>query len=194
VAAGVLSITVRHDLAPSDADHFLRIVRAKYYDNCFVFRVLKGFVAQFGLHPGWHGEKFKRPKEAPKAAPKAAPKEASKAAPNAVLEGPDSNFGRRAAGAALAHSTRGFSPVAMSNVRGTVAFAGASPTQVRCGARVGWDSQGKHAAGSLAPAAQLPCCLPAPAALASPTTGLCKHGRQLAARRRGIGRRSCLVL
>ncbi len=55
------------------------------------FRVLKGFVAQFGLRSSWRGPDFKRVR----------------------------------AGKMLQAKAR------MSNVRGTLAFAGSSPTQVR---------------------------------------------------------------
>ena len=89
---GVVRITVRSDLSPAAAAQFLALVTSGYYNGVYVFRVLKGFVAQFGLRPkwaGWDGPKFKRVQE-----------------PNP------------------------FPPNALSNTRGTVAFAGGSPTQV----------------------------------------------------------------
>ena len=85
-----ISITVRTDLNPVQGLQFLSVVESGYYDGCYIFRVLKGFVAQFGLRPkwmGWAGPKFSRAKSSP-------------------------------------HSG------SLSNARGTVAFAGGSPTQV----------------------------------------------------------------
>jgi cyclophilin family peptidyl-prolyl cis-trans isomerase len=36
--------------APVGTDRFYELVRRRYYDSVYVFRVVKGFVAQFGLH------------------------------------------------------------------------------------------------------------------------------------------------
>lgn len=102
---------MRHDSSPEAAGAFLQRVRVGYYDGCFVcvqliacisfclilnnlkrfsrFRVLKGFIAQFGLRQKWDGPEFKRVK---------------------TLKRPTEH--------------------GLSNVRGTLAFAGASPTQV----------------------------------------------------------------
>ncbi len=47
--AGRVEIEVRRDLAPRGADRFLRLVRAGYYDDSAVFRVIPGYIAQFGV-------------------------------------------------------------------------------------------------------------------------------------------------
>ncbi|CAB9530113.1 PPIases accelerate the folding of proteins. It catalyzes the cis-trans isomerization of proline imidic peptide bonds in oligopeptides (By similarity) [Seminavis robusta] len=50
---GVMHITVRHDLSPSASNIFIKLVEARHFDGVFVFRVLKHFVAQFGVrHEG----------------------------------------------------------------------------------------------------------------------------------------------
>ena len=48
-ANGILKITVRHDLSPIASNIFLELVQAHHFDGVFLFRVLKGFVAQFGV-------------------------------------------------------------------------------------------------------------------------------------------------
>ena len=48
---GSLAITLRSDLSPNAAFAFEQHVRNGYYDGCYIFRVLKGFVAQFGFQP-----------------------------------------------------------------------------------------------------------------------------------------------
>ena len=48
-ANGILKITVRHDLSPIASKIFLELVQAHHFDGVFIFRVLKGFVAQFGV-------------------------------------------------------------------------------------------------------------------------------------------------
>lgn len=48
-ANGVLSIIV-HNNTP-DSELFLYLVSEGYYDGTHIFRVIKGFVAQFGFHP-----------------------------------------------------------------------------------------------------------------------------------------------
>jgi len=53
VANGVLQITVRNDLSPIASKVFVDLVNAHYYDGVFIFRVLKGFVAQWGFHNKW---------------------------------------------------------------------------------------------------------------------------------------------
>jgi cyclophilin family peptidyl-prolyl cis-trans isomerase len=91
---GIVRVTVHDDLSPAAAAQFLALASSGYYDGVYVFRVLKGFVAQFGLRPkwaGWNGPKFKRVQE-----------------------------------------SKPFPTNALSNTRGTVAFAGGSPTQVTC--------------------------------------------------------------
>ena len=48
---GLLSITLHHDTAPHAAGAFQERVAAGFYDGCFIFRVLRGFVAQWGFNP-----------------------------------------------------------------------------------------------------------------------------------------------
>jgi len=47
----VLQITLRHDLSPLSSAAFVELVNAKYYDGVFIYRVLKGFLAQWGFRP-----------------------------------------------------------------------------------------------------------------------------------------------
>ena len=47
---GVFVIAVERDWAPLAADRFYNLVRNGFYDNSRFFRVLNGFMAQFGLH------------------------------------------------------------------------------------------------------------------------------------------------
>src|SRR5580692_3440414 len=46
---GPVVIEVTRALAPNGADHFYTLVKAKYYDGARFFRVVPGFMAQFGL-------------------------------------------------------------------------------------------------------------------------------------------------
>lgn len=46
---GDIVMEVHEDWAPIGAKHFLELVKDGYYDNTPFFRVLEGFVAQFGL-------------------------------------------------------------------------------------------------------------------------------------------------
>lgn len=46
---GNIEITVSHDWAPIGAEHFIKLVEAKFYDGAPWFRVLEGFVAQVGV-------------------------------------------------------------------------------------------------------------------------------------------------
>ena len=48
-ANGSILITVRHDLSPVASKVFIDLVMAHHFDNVFIFRVLKGFVAQWGV-------------------------------------------------------------------------------------------------------------------------------------------------
>lgn len=48
-ASGVLHITVRDDLSPVASRVFLDLVESHYFDGVFIFRVLNGFVAQWGF-------------------------------------------------------------------------------------------------------------------------------------------------
>jgi peptidyl-prolyl cis-trans isomerase A (cyclophilin A) len=43
-------IQVTRDWAPNGADRFYNLVKAGYYDECRFYRVLPGYVAQFGIH------------------------------------------------------------------------------------------------------------------------------------------------
>ena len=49
-AKGVFVIAVHRAWAPRGADRFYNLVRAGYYDGVRFFRVLPGFMAQFGIH------------------------------------------------------------------------------------------------------------------------------------------------
>ena len=48
--AGDLVIEVNRDWAPRGADRFYNMVMMGYYDNAAFFRVIKGFMAQIGMH------------------------------------------------------------------------------------------------------------------------------------------------
>jgi cyclophilin family peptidyl-prolyl cis-trans isomerase len=47
---GLVVVRVRRDWAPRGADRFHALVRGGFYDGQAFFRVIRGFVAQFGLH------------------------------------------------------------------------------------------------------------------------------------------------
>lgn len=47
---GVFVIEVQRAWAPRGADRFYNLVRSDYYDGVRFFRVLPGFMAQFGIH------------------------------------------------------------------------------------------------------------------------------------------------
>ena len=47
---GAFVVDVRRDWAPNGADRFYNLVKNGYYDNVRFFRVLFGFMAQFGIH------------------------------------------------------------------------------------------------------------------------------------------------
>lgn len=47
---GVFTIEVNREWAPKGADRFFYLVDNGFYDSVKFFRVLKGFVAQFGVH------------------------------------------------------------------------------------------------------------------------------------------------
>jgi cyclophilin family peptidyl-prolyl cis-trans isomerase len=49
VVHGMLQITVRHDMAPIASQVFLDLVHAHHFDGVFIFRVLPGFIAQWGV-------------------------------------------------------------------------------------------------------------------------------------------------
>src|SRR5436305_9125784 len=46
---GTFVVTVHRAWAPRGADRFYNLVRARFFDDVFFFRVLKGFVVQFGI-------------------------------------------------------------------------------------------------------------------------------------------------
>jgi peptidyl-prolyl cis-trans isomerase A (cyclophilin A) len=47
---GDVVIEVRREWAPHGADRFYALVQNGYYDNVAFFRVIEGFMAQFGIH------------------------------------------------------------------------------------------------------------------------------------------------
>ena len=47
---GVFVIEVRRDVAPNGADRFYNLVKSGFYDNARFFRVVSGFMVQFGIH------------------------------------------------------------------------------------------------------------------------------------------------
>lgn len=49
-SAGTFVIEVQRDWAPQGADRFYELVKSGYYDGQRFFRVLSGFMAQFGIH------------------------------------------------------------------------------------------------------------------------------------------------
>jgi peptidyl-prolyl cis-trans isomerase A (cyclophilin A) len=46
---GKFVVTVRRSSAPRGADRFYNLVKARFFDGVVFFRVLKGFVVQFGI-------------------------------------------------------------------------------------------------------------------------------------------------
>ena len=47
---GVFVIEVQRDWAPNGADRFYNLVKSGFYDNVRFFRVISGFMVQFGIH------------------------------------------------------------------------------------------------------------------------------------------------
>ena len=47
--AGAFEIEVHREWAPRGADRFYRLVRGGYYDDSRIFRVIPGYIAQFGI-------------------------------------------------------------------------------------------------------------------------------------------------
>ena len=47
---GAVDIEVHRDWAPAGADHFYQLVKTGFYDNARFFRVVRGFVVQFGIN------------------------------------------------------------------------------------------------------------------------------------------------
>jgi peptidyl-prolyl cis-trans isomerase A (cyclophilin A) len=46
---GAFVVEVHRDWAPNGADHFYDLVKSGFYDNARFFRVIKGFMVQFGI-------------------------------------------------------------------------------------------------------------------------------------------------
>lgn len=51
---GMINVTVKPSWAPLGAARFLALSRSGFYDGCRIFRVVRGFVAQFGLNADPH--------------------------------------------------------------------------------------------------------------------------------------------
>jgi peptidyl-prolyl cis-trans isomerase A (cyclophilin A) len=49
-SAGVFVIEVTRDWAPLGADRFYNLVKNGFFDDCRFFRVIQGFMVQFGIH------------------------------------------------------------------------------------------------------------------------------------------------
>ncbi|HYR43174.1 MAG TPA: peptidylprolyl isomerase [Terriglobia bacterium] len=49
-SAGVFQVEVHTDWAPNGADRFYNLVKNGYYDGCRFFRVVPGFMVQFGIN------------------------------------------------------------------------------------------------------------------------------------------------
>ena len=49
-SAGDFTVEVQPEWAPRGAARFKELVEAKYYDECRFFRVIEGFMAQFGMN------------------------------------------------------------------------------------------------------------------------------------------------
>jgi peptidyl-prolyl cis-trans isomerase A (cyclophilin A) len=49
-SAGMFSVQVTRDWAPLGADRFYNLVKNGFYDDVRFFRVISGFMAQFGIH------------------------------------------------------------------------------------------------------------------------------------------------
>jgi peptidyl-prolyl cis-trans isomerase A (cyclophilin A) len=47
---GLVDIEVHRDWAPAGADHFYDLVKSRFYDGARFFRVVRGFVVQFGIN------------------------------------------------------------------------------------------------------------------------------------------------
>lgn len=61
---GEFTVEVTRAWAPKGADRFYNLVKNGYYDNCRFFRVVKGFMVQFGINGNpklnavWRSERF----------------------------------------------------------------------------------------------------------------------------------------
>lgn len=49
-SAGTFVVEVHRDWAPKGADRFYNLVKGGFYDNCRFFRVISGFMVQFGIN------------------------------------------------------------------------------------------------------------------------------------------------
>jgi peptidyl-prolyl cis-trans isomerase A (cyclophilin A) len=49
-SAGVFVVQVQREWAPNGADRFYNLVKNGYYDDCRFFRVIAGFMVQFGIN------------------------------------------------------------------------------------------------------------------------------------------------
>jgi peptidyl-prolyl cis-trans isomerase A (cyclophilin A) len=49
-SAGIFEVEVNADWAPNGADRFYNLVKNGYYDGCRFFRVVPGFMVQFGIN------------------------------------------------------------------------------------------------------------------------------------------------
>jgi peptidyl-prolyl cis-trans isomerase A (cyclophilin A) len=49
-SAGAFTVEVTREWAPNGADRFYNLVKNGYYDNVRFFRVISGFMVQFGIH------------------------------------------------------------------------------------------------------------------------------------------------
>jgi len=47
---GPFIVEIHRDWAPRGADRFHELIEARYYDGLYFFRVIKGFVVQWGIH------------------------------------------------------------------------------------------------------------------------------------------------
>ena len=62
--AGDFVVEARRDWAPRGVDRFYNLVREGFYDGVRFFRVIEGFMAQFGIAadpdmaPGWHATRI----------------------------------------------------------------------------------------------------------------------------------------
>ena len=65
-SAGMIVVEVHRDWAPNGADRFYNLVKNGYYDNVRFFRVISGFMVQFGisgdpaLNTIWRGSRIPR--------------------------------------------------------------------------------------------------------------------------------------
>src|SRR5438067_7458247 len=49
-SAGIFEVEVHRDWAPNGADRFYNLVKNGFYDNARFFRVISGFMVQFGIN------------------------------------------------------------------------------------------------------------------------------------------------